>query len=122
MKTIIAGPLRFTDYSIVCDAVKLSGFDISEVVSGGAADVDVMAQRWSREHGKPVRFFIADAALGRKARFKRNAEMAAYAEALIALWDGVHPGTADMIRRARCLHRKVYVHRVERQKPRGRLA
>ena len=38
--------------------------------------------------------------------------MAAYAEALIAVWDGVSGGTKDMIERAKAHGLKVYIHNV----------
>ena len=40
MKVIIAGSRNFTDYKVLQDAIKNSGFKITEVVSGGAKGVD----------------------------------------------------------------------------------
>ncbi len=83
-------------------AVEASGFEITEVVSGGAAGVDALGEAWARRQGLPVRRFEAD--WDRHKRFAghvRNTEMAAYADALIAVWDGTSRGTRDMIALAR---------------------
>jgi hypothetical protein len=43
---------------------------------------------------------------------RRNIEMAKYADALIAVWDGFSPGTGHMIQQARKHGLKLYVHSV----------
>jgi YspA, cpYpsA-related SLOG family len=101
MKTIIAGPRDFTNYDALTAAITGSGFEITEVVSGGAEGVDSMGERWAREHGVPCRTFHAQwKALGRAAGPIRNGRMAEYADALIAVRKGDSPGTRDMIARA----------------------
>ena len=49
---------------------------------------------------------------GRSAGYKRNAEMAEYADALIAVWDGDSKGTKHMIECMNKLNKKVYIHKV----------
>jgi len=111
MKTIIAGSRVINDYLIVREAIKESGFKITEVVSGGARGVDSLGERWAKENNTPVKRFPANwDKHGRGAGPIRNDEMANYAEALIAIWDGKSKGTEDMIKRARgkCLKGYVY--------------
>lgn len=82
-------------------AIKASKFAITEVVSGGAKGVDSLGEVWAHSMGVPVKVFPADwDKHGKKAGFVRNAEMAEYADALIAVWDGQSRGTYDMIRKA----------------------
>lgn len=46
MRTIIAGSRSITDYALIQKAVSESGFEITEVVSGGAIGVDRLGERW----------------------------------------------------------------------------
>lgn len=115
MKVIIAGGRDITCPFVVGQAVEASGFTVSEVVSGGARGVDSLGEAWAKANGVGIKSFPADwCKYGRGAGPIRNAEMAEYADALIAIWDGKSPGTADMVRRAteKCL--KVYVYRTDR--------
>lgn len=90
-------------------AVIASGFQITEVVSGRATGVDRLGEYWAAIAGKPVKHFPADWSLGRAAGHIRNGQMASYADALIAVWDGQSPGTRNMIETARKRGLKVYV-------------
>ena len=116
MKTIIAGSRTIQDYNAVEQAVKASGFEISEVVSGGAGGVDTQAIRYARMNAKPGKIFFAQWIVNERydkgAGYKRNVEMADYAEALIAVWDGKSGGTKHMIDTATKKGLKVYVHEV----------
>jgi hypothetical protein len=115
MKTIIAGSRDVTDLGVVIDAIRLSGFDITEVVSGGARGPDETGE-WLAKcflH-VPIKHFPPDWLKYRKAAGPiRNAEMANYADALIAIWDGKSRGTADMIEKAINRKLKLYVHQIE---------
>lgn len=114
MRTIIAGSRSITDLSVVRHAVEISGFSVSEVVSGGARGVDRLGERLAGILGVPCRVFPADwRAHGRSAGVIRNREMAEYAEALVAVWDGRSRGTANMISQAKAKGLKVYVHRCQ---------
>jgi threonine/homoserine efflux transporter RhtA len=114
MKVIIAGSRGITEYGIVALAVALSGFEVTEVVSGTARGVDLLGERWAALNGVPVAKFPADwTRLGKRAGHERNWEMARYAEALIAVWDGHSAGTKSMIKIAeREQVMPIYVHRV----------
>lgn len=110
MKTIIAGSRDIVDYRWVRLAIEQSGFEITEVVSGGARGVDRLGERYAKEHNIPIKQFIPDwDGLGKKAGHVRNREMGDYADALIALWDGESKGTKGMIDYANSKGLKVYV-------------
>jgi hypothetical protein len=112
MRTIIAGSRSITDYDTVALAVELSGFDVTEVVSGTARGVDELGERWARQKGVPCRRFPADwERYGRSAGYWRNEEMARNADALVAVWDGVSRGTGHMIDIARREGLKVFIGR-----------
>ena len=117
MKTIIAGSRTVTDYGsvegAVEDAREKGGLVITEVFSGGGPGVDALGERWASEHDVPVRLFHADYGRhGDAAESVRNREMVAQADALIAVWDGESPGTADAIRQAATAGLKVVNYRI----------
>ncbi len=70
-----------------------------EIVSGGAAGVDTFGEQWAYEANVDVKRFPAQwHKYGRSAGHRRNADMARYADRLIAFWDGQSKGTENMIR------------------------
>lgn len=112
MRVIIAGTRTITDPAIIAEAIALAGFDVTEVVSGGARGVDRLGEAWARARGIRVRVFPAEwARYGRRAGPVRNRTMAEHADALIAIWDGASRGTAVMIDAARARGLAIYVHR-----------
>lgn len=113
MKTIIAGMRYFTDYTQVRLAIEKSGFIISEVVSGCALGVDRCGEAYSHAYHLPLKQFPADwDKYGVRAGPIRNQQMAQYADALVAVWDGESKGTANMIKQAKAFNLKVFVHLV----------
>ena len=114
MKVIIAGSRTIHDMNILIEAIKLSQFDITEVVSGNAKGVDRLGEAWGENHNVEISLFPAMWSLhGRAAGFRRNASMGKYADALIAIWNGVSKKTAHMIRIAKQYKLKIYVHKVD---------
>jgi hypothetical protein len=114
MKVIIAGSRDITDHSEVSAAIRNSGFNVTEVVSGRAPGVDSIGEALARLHGMAVKEFPADwNKHGRAAGPIRNRQMAEYADALIAVWDGQSRGTKNMIETMKKMGKKVYVHIVD---------
>jgi hypothetical protein len=78
----------------------IRSFDMSratEIVHGGARGVDAVAHDLF-EGVLPVRVFPPDwKAFGKAAGPIRNREMAAYADVMLAVWDGKSRGTKNMI-------------------------
>jgi len=125
MKCIIAGSRTITDYRLVVRAFILSSWalQVTEIVSGHAArsnvngvwvdNVDRLGERLAVEFRYGLKVFPADwAKFGIAAGVKRNTEMAAYAHALVAVWDGKSTGTYHMIQTATAKQLKVYVSEV----------
>lgn len=110
MKAIVAGSRNVTSYDLVCRAIVESEFEITEIVSGGARGVDALGEKYAIEHGINCRVFKAQwDTYGKRAGPMRNYEMAKYADALIAVWDGLSRGTSNMIGLARREGLKVHV-------------
>lgn len=81
-------------------------------VSGCARGIDNLGLVWALNNNIPVKKFPAELNFALSADlggFARNGEMAAYAEALIAIWDGVSHGTGNMIQHARARKLQIYV-------------
>lgn len=121
MRVIIAGSRGVTDPAIiaqaVADAVEIWSEDgtveITRVVSGCAPGVDRLGERWAKQRDIPVFFMPADWSKGRQSGVIRNIEMTKHADALVAVWDGVSPGTRHMISAAKLAGLKVHVHLVK---------
>lgn len=113
MKLIIAGG---RDYSLTSsDIEKLNAIpNVTEVVSGGASGADYDGERWARSRHLPIERFEADwRGLGKKAGPIRNAQMAAYADA-VALFPG-GKGTVSMFNEAIKAGIKIYDFREEKE-------
>jgi hypothetical protein len=107
VKTIIAGSRTFEGRgeksvkAYLTSLVESLKFPITEVVSGCARGIDTIGEEWAKERGIPVKRFPADwDKHGKAAGAIRNREMAEYAEALVAIWDGESKGTKNMIQEA----------------------
>lgn len=116
MKIIIAGSRKGFTQGIVDAVMKqaIKQWDIRAqditVVSGCALGVDTYGIRWAEERGLPVMRYPADwDRHGKSAGILRNIQMAAVADALVALWDGESPGTRHMVQEADKRGLRVYV-------------
>ncbi len=99
MKVIVAGS---RDGFCLVDILKVldTYSDISEIVCGEARGPDTYGRLWAERQDPPipVKSFPADwVAEPRRAGYIRNADMADYADVLIAFWDGHSKGTKHMI-------------------------
>ncbi len=105
MKTIIAGSREFSDYDEMCralDVFEKQYGQVTEVVSGSARGTDKLGERWAKERSIPITRFPAKwNENGKAAGYIRNAEMAAYADSLVAFHVDKSKGTAHMIRLAK---------------------
>ncbi len=109
MKVIVAGSRSIHSFEAVARAIERSGFSISEVVSGGAEGVDQIGKGWAYAHSIPSKQFNpAWKENGKAAGPMRNREMAKYADALIAVWDGKSRGTKNMIEEMKKLNKPVF--------------
>jgi hypothetical protein len=112
LKVIIAGSREGATYQDVEEAVNSVRWNLTEVVSGGARGVDQLGEKYAENEILDLTVMPADwnGPAKKAAGFVRNGEMADYADALIAVWDGKSNGTKNMI--LSMMHRKkpVYVH------------
>lgn len=111
MKVIVAGSREGFVARNVFEAIEESNFLITEIVSGTARGVDKDGEYYARCNKLPLKQFPANWNLyGKAAGHIRNKEMALYADALVAVWDGKSPGTKNMIETMKSLNKPVYVY------------
>ena len=73
-----------------------------EIVSGGADGIDACAKEYALSHHLRLTEFLPEYALyGRAATLKRNDLIVAYADMILAFWDGQSRGTAYVIQKCR---------------------
>jgi hypothetical protein len=113
MKLIIAGGRYYDDYDYLVKAVDdyLGKRDDVEIVSGGQVTrdetgklygADYLGECYAKQKGFKIKKFPAEwNKYGKQAGPMRNLQMADYADALIAFWDGKSKGTKNMIDFAR---------------------
>jgi hypothetical protein len=82
----------------------------TEIVCGLAKGADLAGKAYAEKYQIPVKEFPADwKTIGHAAGFVRNANMALYADALLALWDTRSHGTAHMIQQMKNVGKPYYV-------------
>jgi YspA, cpYpsA-related SLOG family len=103
LKVIVAGGREFNDYSLLEQKLirflhpKYKPSDV-EIVSGGARGADKLGERFAKEKGCHLKVMNAEwDKYGKSAGYRRNAEMAKYADACVIFWDGASLGTKHMI-------------------------
>ena len=117
MKVIIAGSRSIKDSRLLIQAINnalgIEGIQITEVVCGMAPGVDMMGHAWAKKNDIPIKEFPAkwriNGVLDKQAGFKRNFEMAKYAEAAIILHDGYSKGTLNMLECMNNFNKPVYL-------------
>lgn len=105
MKIIIAGSRNFNNYQKLkqeCDKF-LQDYKNIEIVSGAHyKGADKLGEQYASEKKIKIIKFPADwIKYGKAAGPKRNNQMAIYADALIAFWDGKSKGTKNIIQLAK---------------------
>jgi hypothetical protein len=112
MKVIVAGSRNFYDYDVVEQAIKESGFVITEIVSGRCRGVDSLGEDYANKYDIPVQPFIAKwNTFGLAAGPKRNKEMAEYVGStggLVLVWDGTSDGSNNMLFEAKRAGLSIY--------------
>ena len=100
MKLIVAGSREFENYAIVERSINQfiqTYGPIREIVSGTARGADQLGERYAKKHNIALKQFPANWDLyGKSAGYRRNEQMAKYANACLVFWDGISRGTMHM--------------------------
>jgi hypothetical protein len=94
MKLAIVGSRSITDY----DLAPVIPEGVTEIVSGGARGIDRVAEKYATDNNIKFTVFLPDYdSYGRAAPIIRNRDIIAYADNILAIWDGDSKGTRFMI-------------------------
>ena len=96
LRIAVVGSRGFTDWDLFCKELDrlLSDKKVGSLVSGGAEGADQMAERYGALKGIPVTVFEAHWDLyGSKAGPRRNKQIVANSDLVVAFWDGLSTGT-----------------------------
>jgi predicted Rossmann fold nucleotide-binding protein DprA/Smf involved in DNA uptake len=133
VRVIVAGSRNIShqptvDYAIIAafnewiskDQARWMRYVGAEIVSGGAYGVDFCGEKYAKKCKMPLTIFKAEwDKYGKRAGVIRNEQMAEYADALIAVWDGESRGTAHMIKTMEALGKPVFVYKTSISKSEG---
>lgn len=110
MKVAVVGSRSLS----VPDLQKYLPHQLTEIVSGGAAGVDRCAREYAQQNQIPLTEFLPQYDRYRRAApIKRNEQLVAYADCVIAFWDGQSKGTLSSIQYALRAHKELHVYILE---------
>lgn len=113
MKVAIVGS-RGLNYEI---PEKLIPKDATLIVSGGCRGVDIKAREYAYAHNIQIHEILPDyQSFGRSAPIRRNCDIIAEADTVIAFWDGKSNGTSFVIDRCKKMNKPCYVYSEEDMK------
>lgn len=102
MRTLVCGSRSIKDGPFVFQALDALNPWPTCIISGMAHGPDKMAAAWAKYRGVPLEEHPAQwQTYGKSAGFKRNLEMLARAERVVAFWDLESKGTLHTIQEAR---------------------
>ena len=86
---------------------------ITEIVSGGAKGIDTQAREYAQNNNISLKEFLPEyTKYGKSAPLKRNLQIIAYADYVVAFWDGASKGTKFVIDACEKQGKKITVHLV----------
>lgn len=82
----------------------------TEIISGGAAGADTLAERYALETGTKLTTYLPDwNKYGKAAGPIRNQDIINAADMVLAIWDGQSTGTADSLKKAKAQRKKTAI-------------
>ena len=112
LKVIVAGGRDFQDYNLLSEKLDKLFSKTADVVivSGMAKGVDSLAVKYAEQNKIRVSEFPANwSKFGNASGFRRNVDMARFADACVCFWDGKSVGTKHMIDTAKRMNLKLRV-------------
>lgn len=115
IRLIVAGSRNFDDYQLLTEQLdEISNkYNIIEIVSGTARGADTLGEVYAIGNNIPVKRFPADwNRYGKSAGYRRNEQMAQYADACICFSVDNSKGTEHMINLSKQYRLKLRVVRI----------
>lgn len=94
----VVGSRDFDDYRLVCKILDRTRPHTDRIISGGAKGADSLAERYAKENGVDFEVFKPGKEYGPP--MARNSVIADTCTRMLAFWNGVSPGTKDVITKA----------------------
>ena len=89
---------------------RLEPLQPTEIISGGANGADALGERYAREYGLKLTTYTPDwQRFGKAAGPIRNEQIIKAADLVLAIWDGKSTGTADSLKKAKALRKKIAI-------------
>jgi len=108
MKIAVIGSRSITDPNEVTG--QLENLTVTKIISGGAAGVDTIAERWADLTGTPKLIIKPNyQRYGKAAPLERNKLIVEAADYVIAIWDGKSTGTLQAVNYAKKIGKPVQV-------------
>ena len=107
LKVVVAGGRDFKDYTLLEEKLNklFSQRNDVVIVSEMAKGIDSLTVKYAEEHKLRVSEFPAEwQKYGNSSGFRRNIEMARFADACVCFWNGKSVGTKHMIDTAKRLN------------------
>lgn len=87
--------------------------NVTEIVSGGARGIDSCARQYAlANHIKLTEFLPEYNKYKRGAPLKRNLQIIAYADMVIAFWDGASSGTKYVTSQCEKINKKIIIYKL----------
>lgn len=112
MKIIVAGSKYYNSKKKIYSTIEGAGFDITEIVTGGADGVERMAEWWAKENDVPLKIFTEGVMDYKNQVYTRYDCMADYAEGLIAIWKNKSKDTEYIIKLMKKMKKPIVVLKV----------
>ena len=118
MKIAIAGSRHYNDYEQAAKYIGMCLDNISAtekhiIISGGCKGADAIGERFAKEKGYEIQFFLAEwDKYGKAAGIVRNKKIAEAADIIICFWDEKSKGTKSLIEYAKELKKTIFVYRI----------
>lgn len=99
--------------SIISQVINKSKTPITEIISGGAAGVDTVAEQYAKLNNIKLKVFKPKYnEHGKAATFIRNDEIVKNSDGVLAIWDGQSKGTQYTINKAKKENKKVMIVKI----------
>lgn len=96
VKLAVVGTRTFQNYALLCKT--LDNYQISLIISGGAAGADKLAEIYAKEKNIPIKIYYPEwEKYGKSAGPIRNEFIVRESDCVIAFWDGISRGTLSSI-------------------------
>jgi len=121
MKIAIVGTRTFNDYISLKEFIfkHIKFEDITHIVSGGAKGADALAEKFAKEYGFYDNNFIVHKAnwsyYGNYAGNIRNGLIARDADMLFSFWNGISPGSRDMLKKIKITGKPYFIYLYEQR-------